>query len=156
MALFMYVNRLYQNLFHDLSASFPSTLLSKKFESAGEAYDESQQQRPTYLPFVGTASLHPRAASEVEIRERPHALPALCAGCRGDAGVAVTHLRGFVPSEKDEGLGSEVESQGVVTGGHDGAEEEEEEGEDGQFIPVKEIALGPGVCYGCAMSKAPQ
>ena len=93
------------------------------------------------------ASLHPKAFSETDIREKPYVLPSLCVGCRGNLDVA--QLRGFIEIDKDEGLGSEVESQ-EVNGEEDGEYE-------GQLVKESAIVSLPrSVCFGCALSKTPQ
>ncbi|XP_022106904.1 mediator of DNA damage checkpoint protein 1-like [Acanthaster planci] len=135
------VHTLYQNLFHDLSSSFPSTVLSKKLRSI----QDNNIYHHTYLPFVGTASLHPKAYSETEVREKPYVLPALCPGCRGDVGVTVD-FRGLASVDKDEGIGSEIESQGI-------------QGQDDVEIElVKDSAVTlqmQSICFGCALSSTP-
>ena len=129
---------MYQNALSDMAVTIPSTKLTKNIITSSQ---------PVYLPFVGSASLHPKSLSTTVIREPQNLLPGLCHGCRG-----LTHLHDFkghlyLDSDDDEG-DADVSESGK--GGSLYDYETEGEGMMGA------VGLGTTECQGCAISKTPQ
>ncbi|XP_071503285.1 uncharacterized protein [Diadema antillarum] len=80
------IDRIYDSLFANLSASYPSHLLRKRWEVAAGApaapaslYDQS-----TYLPFTGSANLHPKELTPTVRRDDSQPPPKFCYGCAAE------------------------------------------------------------------------
>ncbi|XP_072029092.1 uncharacterized protein [Amphiura filiformis] len=131
---------LYQNAFSDMSTNFPSTKLSKNIVTSSQ---------PVYLPFVGTASLHPKSMTRTIVREPYHPLPELCHGCRG-----LTHLhdfKGYLYLDGDE----YNDNEGAVSESGKGGSLYDDEAEEEGMMGAVGIPVGATVCHGCAISEIP-
>ena len=108
------------------------------------------QQQPVYLPFVGSASLHPKTKSRTVIKEPLNNLPELCHGCRS----LTAHLHSFKGYLHLDGS---VVGDGSEMGAESGRGESEFEGlEYGVVGGVMGGGVRQVICHGCSISEVPQ
>ncbi|XP_041471432.1 uncharacterized protein LOC121420922 isoform X3 [Lytechinus variegatus] len=145
------IDALYNSLFANLSASYPSHLLRKRWESSAAAASSSMGatsvssdlNSTSYLPFIGTARLHPKELTPTVRRDDSSQPPSFCYGCTAELGnlpdskAPLFFLDNPDNSTDDDRLGIE-HAQLVPQNG-----------------PAHQHVATTRVCYGCSLSKLP-
>ncbi|XP_041484909.1 uncharacterized protein LOC121431407 [Lytechinus variegatus] len=145
------IDALYNSLFANLSASYPSHLLRKRWESSAAAASSSMGatsvsldlNSTSYLPFIGTARLHPKELTPTVRRDDSSQPPSFCYGCTAELGnqsdikAPLFFLDNPDDSTDDDRLGIE-HAQLVPQNG-----------------PAHQHVATTRVCYGCSLSKLP-
>lgn len=105
-----------------------------------------------YLPFVGTATLHPKLLTSTDIRERDYDIPQLCYGCRKF--MEFTHAqhsstRAYVHFDESSTAKSFREDESVH-------EPYDQPADMSHAVNLVEFPKRGKFCHGCEISSEPQ